>query len=242
MMTDPTPFFAKSANKSDGEHYAGNASCSDHSPAARNMVSTCAENAPVHPASAAVPSEEEMLAAAMRAFEPLSSVLRYREKDGWHACDVMAMRAAISAVLALFAPVLAEKERLGGIADAYAACESVARKRVENIAPALEEALPDPRLMSRETWLTHKSRAPIMAVDMLEHAKLKAMEARALDAEAAMATEREQGFREGVDKVCDTKRWTTEMSHAWHRAVPDVPKAFADLAAAIHAQDGSNVG
>lgn len=42
---------------------------------------------------------DEVLVAAMRAFEPLSSVLRYREKDKWHTCDIMAMREAIKAAL-----------------------------------------------------------------------------------------------------------------------------------------------
>lgn len=40
---------------------------------------------------------DEVLTAAMRAFEPLSSVLRYREKDKWHTCDLMAMREALKA-------------------------------------------------------------------------------------------------------------------------------------------------
>ena len=44
---------------------------------------------------------DEMVAAAMRAFELMSSVLRYREKDKWHSCDIMGMRDAIRAVLAL---------------------------------------------------------------------------------------------------------------------------------------------
>lgn len=44
---------------------------------------------------------DEMLTAAMRAFEPMSSVLRYREKDKWHSCDMMAMRDAIRAALAV---------------------------------------------------------------------------------------------------------------------------------------------
>lgn len=43
---------------------------------------------------------DEMLTAAMRAFELMSSVLRYREKDKWHSCDVMGMRDAIRAALA----------------------------------------------------------------------------------------------------------------------------------------------
>jgi hypothetical protein len=45
---------------------------------------------------------DEMLTAAMRAFEPMSSVLRYREKDKWHFCDMMGMRDAIRAALALY--------------------------------------------------------------------------------------------------------------------------------------------
>ncbi len=43
---------------------------------------------------------DEMLTAAMRAFELMSSVLRYREKDKWHSCDIMGMRDAIKAALA----------------------------------------------------------------------------------------------------------------------------------------------
>lgn len=42
---------------------------------------------------------DEMLTAAMRAFEIMSSVLRYREKDKWHACDLIGMREAIKAAL-----------------------------------------------------------------------------------------------------------------------------------------------
>jgi hypothetical protein len=42
---------------------------------------------------------DEMLTAAMRAFELMSSVLRYREKDKWHSCDIMGMRDAIKAAL-----------------------------------------------------------------------------------------------------------------------------------------------
>jgi hypothetical protein len=40
---------------------------------------------------------EAMLLAAMRAFEPMSSVLRYRVAEKWHACDIMGMREAIAA-------------------------------------------------------------------------------------------------------------------------------------------------
>lgn len=46
---------------------------------------------------------DEMLTVAMLAFEPLSSVLRYRKKDKWHTCDMMAMREAIKAVAPLIA-------------------------------------------------------------------------------------------------------------------------------------------
>lgn len=42
---------------------------------------------------------DEMVTAAMRAFELMSSVLRYREKDKWHSCDIMGMRDAIKAAL-----------------------------------------------------------------------------------------------------------------------------------------------
>lgn len=42
---------------------------------------------------------DEMVTAAMRAFERMSSVLRYREKDKWHSCDIMGMRDAIRAAL-----------------------------------------------------------------------------------------------------------------------------------------------
>lgn len=42
---------------------------------------------------------DEMVTAAMRAFERMSSVLRYREKDKWHSCDIMGMRDAIQAAL-----------------------------------------------------------------------------------------------------------------------------------------------
>lgn len=35
---------------------------------------------------------------AMRAFEPHSSVLRRRESEGWHTCDVLGMRAAVKAI------------------------------------------------------------------------------------------------------------------------------------------------
>lgn len=126
---------------------------------------------------------------------------------------------AATRILALFAPILAERERLAGMADAYAACESVARKRVDHIDPALEERLPALCEISRETWLAHKERAPIMAVDMLEHAKRKALEARALAAEAALAAERER-----CAKIAESPMHTLD----W--------RARAAIAAAIRAQ------
>lgn len=104
------------------------------------------------------------------------------------------------AIFDRFAPILAGNERLARIAEAYAACESVARKRVDHIDPALEERLPALCKISRETWLAHKQRAPIMAVDMLEYAKRQALEARALAAEAALAGA-EQRCAEWAEKV-----------------------------------------
>lgn len=44
---------------------------------------------------------DEMVTEAMRAFERMSAVLRYREKDKWHSCDIMGMRLAIEAALAV---------------------------------------------------------------------------------------------------------------------------------------------
>jgi hypothetical protein len=52
---------------------------------------------------------DEMLTAAMRAFELMSSVLRYREKDKWHSCDVMGMRDAIKAALAVRPAALSDQ-------------------------------------------------------------------------------------------------------------------------------------
>lgn len=46
---------------------------------------------------------DEMLIAAMRAFEPMALGLRHKEADpgGWHASDLAAMRAAIEAIAPL---------------------------------------------------------------------------------------------------------------------------------------------
>ena len=84
MTASPTPFFAKPAHNSDGEHYAENASCSDHSGDANKMV------------SAAMPSEE-----IERVREMLRSI-----PTGIQTADQLLDEAA-----RIFAPILAEKER-----------------------------------------------------------------------------------------------------------------------------------
>lgn len=138
------------------------------------------------------------------------------------------------AILALFAPILAEKERLAGIADAYTACESVARKRVDHIEPSLEERLPALCEISRETWLAHKERAPIMAVDMLEHAKRKALEARALAAEAALAAERERCALIADDNADNDSRGDSPYDNGAGSC--GYRKACYDIASAIRAE------
>ena len=53
-----------------------------------------------------VPDEvtDEMVTAAMRAFEPFAGrLLRYPEKDRWHLNDVQGMREAIKAALSVLA-------------------------------------------------------------------------------------------------------------------------------------------
>ena len=47
---------------------------------------------------------------AMRAFEPMSTVLRYREAEKWHTCDKIGMRHAVIAVAAALR-ALAQKEK-----------------------------------------------------------------------------------------------------------------------------------
>lgn len=146
--------------------------------------------------SAAMPSEEEIARIICRrvheALYPNAGDWRPGELEQKVSIYWPHYANEARAVLALFAPILAEKERLRQTADAYDACVSVARSRVSRISPDLEEALPGLCQISRETWIIHKERAPIMAVDMLEHAKLKAAEARALAAESAVAAERER--------------------------------------------------
>jgi hypothetical protein len=67
------------------------------------------------------------------------------------------------------------------------------------------------------------------------HKKPYIMDARPVLALVHPAIERArvEGFNEGVDRVCTPRTWSIDMDHAWHRATPDVRKAFADLAAAI---------
>ena len=91
----------------DGCTYADRKAAADFirsalSPAATPEVALCEDEGCPHHGRPHIctPVTAEMVTAAMRAFEPLSTVLRYREKDGWHACDQMAMRAAIEAALA----------------------------------------------------------------------------------------------------------------------------------------------
>lgn len=69
--------------------------------------------------------DEKGLQAAMDAFEPLSSVLRYRGhnskgESNWHACDRMALRAAIEAYLSARSaePVAGERARIQRFAQA----------------------------------------------------------------------------------------------------------------------------
>jgi hypothetical protein len=45
---------------------------------------------------------DEMVIAAMRAFEPMAGrLLRYPEKDRWHVNDILGMRLAIKAALSV---------------------------------------------------------------------------------------------------------------------------------------------
>lgn len=40
-----------------------------------------------------------------------------------------------------------------------------------------------------------------------------------------------------LDKALDPRRWTKEMSDAWHRNIPDLYKAFAALVASVSNHD-----
>lgn len=130
---------------------------------------------PVQPASAAMPSEEEMLTAYNAIWQAAPGI------DA-HNVDIV-RREAISAVLALFAPILAEKER-------------------DNCQLRLEVA--EERETSRISIYGWRDKANEMeaalaaahdayqqaAVDAV--ALFQAAEARALTAEAALAAERER--------------------------------------------------
>ena len=116
MTASPTALFAESANKSD------------HSPDTGNMVSTCAKNAQVQPASVAMPSEgiERTLRAVAAAYpEDVFPEITAEERARLRAQnpDLQDRIAAsmgrflakhlIAAAdeIASFAPILAEKER-----------------------------------------------------------------------------------------------------------------------------------
>jgi hypothetical protein len=47
---------------------------------------------------------DEMVTAAMREFEKWTSLLRYKEAEGWHVNDRLGMRYALNASLALLQP------------------------------------------------------------------------------------------------------------------------------------------
>ncbi len=108
MTASPTPFFAKNANKSDGEHYAKSASCSE-------APGTGSKMELVQPASAAMPSEEEIARVLCIAqgndpdfdYDPNG----VSDLPGTNLCWKLYLGQA-RAVLALFAPILAEKERV----------------------------------------------------------------------------------------------------------------------------------
>ncbi|KUL94362.1 hypothetical protein DK26_15255 [Bosea sp. WAO] len=108
MTASPTPFFAKSESQPDEEHYAESASCSE-------APATCAKNAQVQPASAAIPSEEDVARIVCRrvheALFPDAGDWRPGELE--RKVDIYWPHYAneARAVLALFAPILAEKER-----------------------------------------------------------------------------------------------------------------------------------
>lgn len=75
--------------------------CSWLGQAHRDAISPSDGQTSVEAARRDVVVTDEMLVEAMRAFERMSSVLRYREKDKWHACDMMGMRDAIRAAMRL---------------------------------------------------------------------------------------------------------------------------------------------
>lgn len=73
---------------------------------------------------------------------------------------------------------------LKGAWDSYAACVSVARKRVQNISPEIEAQIPRVCEIEQRIWEQHRDRMPISAVDMLNHAKLSLANEAANDSEA----------------------------------------------------------
>jgi uncharacterized protein HemX len=101
---------------------------------------------------------EEMVTAAMRAFERMSSVLRYREKDKWHACDIMGMRDAIAAALAAGSDAPApETERL------MQWITSLLNQIAKLETAALAQAPPDAKAVSKafDHWCWTKDGSPL---------------------------------------------------------------------------------
>ena len=136
---------------------------------------TCAKNAQVQPASAAVPSEEE-IARAIYHGKPRNrpwDILPHEFKNQY--------RKQARAVLALFAPVLAEKERL--IRELAALLDKQLGTPCEQIRHRQEAD----DLRARIANLTDRPRLPVIAdyIEVQNHSR--AMEARALAAEAALA-------------------------------------------------------
>lgn len=56
-----------------------------------------------------------------------------------------------------------------------------------------------------------------------------------IDEEGAAANARANADLEKLKRAMNPARWTEAMSNAWHLAIPDVQKAFADLHAAAMA-------
>lgn len=80
----------------------------------------------------------------------------------------------------------AESEASDGKASAYDACVSVARKRLAHIPPELEAQIPRLCKIDQSTWEMTRDKGPIMAIDMLEHAKMKRLQERTTALESAL--------------------------------------------------------
>lgn len=159
MTASPTAFFAENANKSDGEAPA-----------------THAKNAQVQPASAAVPSEEDVARA-------IASFRKHVRPDSKIPEVLPSEMAQAAAVLALFAPLLAEKEReIAELKTAEGAAKTWCRSK--GMDPMFHWD-------GRKTWqdvglipITLEEVKAALAEEEDDHRKT---EARALAAEAALA-------------------------------------------------------